>query len=88
MRIINKSRTLRQLPSREPTSLSYRIHTDGIKIDDVLYVNVYNKSKPNFVQTYKINGSDIAGRKSIHLRVNDNIDPTEFSWTCKAELII
>lgn len=76
---IIRNRTIRP-SSRLKTSKTYKINTEAVSDGDTLIVNISHESE-NFQKTYKFAGKDVAHKRSISFRLNENATSTEILWS-------
>lgn len=76
---IIRNRTIRP-SSRLKTSKTYKINTEAVSSQDILVVNITHESE-SFQKSYKFAGKDVAHKRSISFRLNENAPTTEILWS-------
>ncbi|MBD9092119.1 MAG: hypothetical protein EGQ20_06295 [Bacteroides oleiciplenus] len=75
MSIVYRNRTIRP-SSRLETSVSYKINTEKVTVNDTLIVTVNHESE-NFTKEFTFSGNKIANRSSIHFKYTNG----EIIWS-------
>ncbi len=87
MAIIVRNRTL-SLSTRLSTSVSYKISTEKVSMQDELIVRVYSEQK-SLMAEFHFDGHNIAPKKSIHFRyVNDRISWGKYETLISKKIVI
>ena len=76
MAIIERTR---EIKPRESTG-GYKIDCEDIKPDDILKITITRTGYPDFKKKYKIEGSKLVGKKSIHFKVVQTGKEIRISW--------
>lgn len=75
---IIRNRTIRP-STRLATSVNYRIHLEGLSVNDTLVVNINHESKP-WRRTYRFNGREVLRKKSLGFKVSETGNRIEIYW--------
>lgn len=63
---------------------SYKVATDNVSIEDVLFVTIKKEDDNKFCLVYQIEGKDVVDKKSVHFYPTEN----GIRWSgCSAKLI-